>query len=77
MTPTELMVELAKRGVKAVNLEGLKGISVCPHCGHTGPVTQDFGVRVMRGEVWPQSWCRICRAGKAQQKRAALKYRPQ
>lgn len=36
----------------------------CPRCGHTGPVSKDFGVRKNRGKFKAQAWCRSCRAGK-------------
>ena len=36
--------------------------ATCPHCGHNGFVAKDFGTRVVRGTVYPQSWCRTCRA---------------
>lgn len=34
----------------------------CPKCGHEGPVDPDFGVKVRRGLVHAQSWCKKCRA---------------
>ena len=44
----------------------------CPKCGHSGPVTEDFGFRRVKrsrgAEVEfvevPQSWCRECRSGR-------------
>lgn len=63
LSPTDLIVELARRGIKAVpHTHTMKGRSTCPRCEHEGPIDRDFGVRVMRGEVKPQSWCRVCRA---------------
>ncbi len=65
LNPSDLLVELARRGVKVEDATGvLKGKAECPHCGHKGPIEKDFGVRIMRGHVWPQSWCKGCRAGK-------------
>lgn len=40
---------------------GTTALSRCPRCGHVGPTEQDFGLRVIRGERRPQSWCRACR----------------
>ncbi len=37
----------------------------CPRCHHVGEVQRDFGTRVIRGEVRPQSWCRQCRKATA------------
>lgn len=62
MTASELLIELARRGLKLEDAKQvLKGKATCPHCDHTGPIESDFGVRIMRGAVWPQSWCRKCR----------------
>jgi len=66
MSTNELFVELAKRGAGLQNPDSVKRMlsqwTTCPHCGHRGPIDKDFGTRVMRGEVHPQSWCRRCRA---------------
>jgi len=64
LSPAELIIELGKRGIKAFDGSDLKGRTTCPHCGHEGPIERDFGIRVMRGSIWPQSWCRTCRTGK-------------
>lgn len=62
MSHSELLIELARRGLKLEDAKAvLKGKATCPHCNHTGPIEKDFGVRIMRGAVWPQSWCRKCR----------------
>lgn len=63
LSPSELLIELARRGIKQPALPAmLKAKTVCPHCDTEGQVEKDFGVRVLRGEVKPQSWCRECRA---------------
>ena len=36
-------------------------IHTCPHCGHTGPIDPDFGVKLVRGIAYKQSWCKNCR----------------
>lgn len=71
LSPSDLVAELTARGVKQVEVTHLKGITTCPHCGHEGPIEKDFGIRIMRGEVWPQSWCRTCRAGREEEKKVA------
>jgi len=64
LNPADLLIELARRGVKLDAAKHvLNGRAECPHCGHRGSIEKDFGVRVMRGAVWPQSWCKACRAG--------------
>lgn len=82
MSHQELVLELAMRGYikrgpgrpmgsknKAKNdRKAMNGKSSCPHCGHEGPIEKDFGTRTMRGEVFSQSWCRDCRAGKTDPK---------
>lgn len=69
MSPGDLIIELNKRGVKMEELKGMvHGKAVCPNCDHEGPIAKDFGVRIMRGAIWPQSWCRDCRAGKNEKK---------
>ncbi len=37
----------------------------CPRCHRTGEVDRDFGMRMVRGEARPQSWCRGCRSATA------------
>ncbi len=65
LSNTELIQELASRGVTTTPPENLlTGKATCPKCGHHGKIEADFGTRVMRGSVWPQSWCRLCRGGK-------------
>lgn len=60
----DLYLELAKRGIERMPTRAnFAGLTQCPHCGHTGPIEKDFGTRVMRGEVYPQSWCSPCRSG--------------
>lgn len=62
LTPSDLLVELARRGLKMDDAKViLKGKATCPHCDHKGPIETDFGIRIMRGTVWPQSWCKSCR----------------
>lgn len=64
----ELFLELAKRGFADVPPEVKKFLTqktTCPHCDKRGEVQKDFGTRIMRGEVYPQSWCRDCRAQQA------------
>lgn len=53
---------LAPLPVPAPRLAVVSGRGHCPHCGHRGPQERDFGFRVARGEMKPQSWCRKCRA---------------
>ncbi len=61
----DLVAELLKRGVKVLpGFDLNRSKAECPHCGHIGPIEADFGTRVMRGEIWPQSWCRACRSGR-------------
>lgn len=73
----QLMAELAKRmRTEPVGLDEprvLNGYATCPHCGHRGPIARDFGTRVMRGALWPQSWCRTCRAGRNKLARLSAK----
>lgn len=54
----KLVVQLGREKEKEV---GKTALSRCPRCGHVGPTEQDFGIRVIRGERRPQSWCRNCR----------------
>ena len=62
MNAHQLLIELHRRGVNIEDAKSvLRGKSTCPNCGHEGPIERDFGVRVMRGALWPQSWCRKCR----------------
>lgn len=73
LSPTELLIEMARRGITALPEKNiLLGSSTCPHCGHTGVIEKDFGIRVMRGEVWPQSWCRGCRSARGKARRMGL-----
>jgi hypothetical protein len=34
----------------------------CPRCQRTGDTFRDFGIRSVRGQRIPQSWCRSCRS---------------
>ncbi len=52
---------VVKRGRQVAKEVGKTALSKCPRCGHVGPTQQDFGIRVIRGERRPQSWCRNCR----------------
>lgn len=66
MNAHQLLIELHRRGVNIEDAKSvLRGKSSCPNCGHTGPIERDFGVRIMRGAVWAQSWCRKCRGAHA------------
>ncbi len=62
----DMAKELERRGIKQMPTRRhlLTGKSECPHCGHKGPIERDFGTRVLRGDVVPQSWCRICASGR-------------
>jgi hypothetical protein len=60
--PEDLLLELLERGVTSMPpLNLLTKKAECPHCGLIGPVSRDFGVRVLGGTVRAQSWCRACR----------------
>ena len=66
MNAHQLLIELHRRGVNIEDAKSvLRGKSTCPNCGHQGPIERDFGVRIMRGAVWAQSWCRKCRGAHA------------
>lgn len=45
--------------------EAMSRESKCPHCGRTGDTQHEFGMRMLRGERKPQSWCRKCRRPKS------------
>lgn len=62
LSAAELLIELRRRGLKLEDAAVTKGRATCPNCGHNGPIEKDFGVRIMRGQAWPQSWCKECRA---------------
>lgn len=64
METAELIQELRKRGVTELPHFKMTDRAECPRCGKRGPIDRDFGTRVMRGTLWPQSWCRDCRAGR-------------
>ncbi|MGQ0507364.1 MAG: hypothetical protein ACT4TC_18820 [Myxococcaceae bacterium] len=42
----------------------------CPRCHRVGWIDTDFGTRIIRGEVKPQSWCRACRRNGSRQETA-------
>lgn len=39
-----------------------KVIKSCPKCEKSGPVEPMFGTKPIRGVIYPQSWCKHCRA---------------
>lgn len=69
LSHVELARELERRGIKKLpkSKHLMLAHAECPRCHYRGPIERDFGTRVLRGEVVPQSWCRLCRAGRSVQ----------
>lgn len=43
---------------------------VCPQCQVEKPIMPGFGLKLFRGKMHPQSWCRGCRGAKDYRKLA-------
>lgn len=61
--PTQPVVrpEMKVKDRKKMADARFKGDKKCPHCGDTKNIMRDFGIRVYRGKLGIQSWCRQCR----------------
>lgn len=70
--PKSVKFEVVRKG--ALNPKWKDVTKVCPNCGKSKNVAEDFGIVARRGWEYAASWCRTCRS-KTNYKKVPRKYK--